>query len=30
MQGMMLGNAPNFETIVEQLEELETAINTQI
>ncbi|HLO52413.1 MAG TPA: nucleotidyl transferase AbiEii/AbiGii toxin family protein [Kamptonema sp.] len=29
MQGMILGNAPNFETIVEQLEELETAINKQ-
>jgi hypothetical protein len=30
MQGMMLGNAPKFETIVEELKKLETAINKQI
>lgn len=30
MQGMMLGNAPPFETIVEELENLETAINKEI
>lgn len=30
MQGMMLGNAPNFATIVEELERQETAINKEI
>ncbi len=30
MQGMMLGNAPPFETIVEELENIETAINQEI
>jgi len=30
MQGMMLGNAPPFEAIVEELENIETAINQEI
>jgi hypothetical protein len=30
MEGMMLGNAPPFEAIVEELENIETAINQEI